>query len=204
VNGELPVSNNSAVVIPVALTRGHDYRISLIIAADAEGGDILGAESDFIDTASWTGLSVTAGQDPFGAIAGLDERVSNLESDVARLIPVVRRLVADLDILEALVGRIANALRDLQQTVAELREDFDSHTHAYLTGKGVGHNNTVATTTSPSDGASILPVAGAPGNSGNTKSDESDKSDKSSESSKSGKSDNSNECSSRDRRRGSC
>lgn len=197
VNGLLPVSHSNAVVIPVALTRGHDYRISLIIAAEAVGSAVeLGggsAQSAFINTASWMGLSVTAGQDPFGAIADLEDRVSDVEDDVAWLIPVVRQLVADLDALEALVDRIANALRDLQQTVAELREDFDNHTHTYLTGKGVGHNNTEATTTLPMDGASIQPVT-TPGNSGNTNPNAS-----SSESSASEKS-----CSRKDRRRNRC
>jgi hypothetical protein len=168
VNGSLPASRSSAVVIPVALTRGHDYRISLVIAAEAAGSvaETIGAQSDFVNTASWSGLSVTAGQDPFGAIAGLDSRVSDLESDMARLIPVVRQLVADLGDLEALVDRIANALRDLKETVAELREDFEAHTHTYLTGKGNGHNKVPAITTSPSDGDSI-PEATPPGNSGN-------------------------------------
>jgi hypothetical protein len=207
VNGQLPVSNNSAVVIPVALTRGHDYRISLIIAADAVGGDLLGAESDFTDTASWTGLSVTAGQDPFGAIDDLADRVTDVESDVARLIPVVRKLVEDLDLLEALVARIANALRDLQQTVAELREDFDNHTHAYLTGKGKGHNKVVATTTSPSDG-SVAPVATPPGNSGDAPGNSGDAPGNSGDApGNSGDADSGESpasCSGRDRRHGRC
>jgi hypothetical protein len=168
VNGSLPASRSSAVVIPVALKRGHEYRISLVIAAEAAGSAVeeIGAQSNFVNTASWSDLSVTAGQDPFGAIAGLDSRVSDLESDMARLILVVRKLVADLGDLEALVDRIANALRDLKETVAELREDFEAHTHTYLTGRGTGHNKVPAITTSPSDGDSI-PEATPPGNSGN-------------------------------------
>jgi hypothetical protein len=138
VNGSLPVAHSKAVVVPLPLTRGHDYRISLIIAARAEGSvsEAIGALSDFVGTASWLGLSVTAGQDPFEPLAEL----------------------------EALVDRIANALRDLQKTVAELREDFESHTHTYLTGRGQGHNNTEATTTSPSDG-DVTPEASDAGNS---------------------------------------
>jgi hypothetical protein len=177
VNGSLRVLPHSkAVVIPLPLTRGHDYRISLIIAAEAAGSvaEPTGALSDFVNTASWSGLSVTAGQDPFEPIAELADRVSDLESDVDALESAVTRLAAafqelagDLDDLEALVDRIANALRDLQQTVAELREDFESHTHSYLTGKGVGHNNTDATTTTPSDGdPTPEPKVTGPGQSG--------------------------------------
>ena len=33
--------------------------------------------------------------------------------------------------------------------IDELRELFQGHTHSYLTGKGAGHNNTVAETTPP-------------------------------------------------------
>jgi outer membrane murein-binding lipoprotein Lpp len=140
VNGSLPVSRSNAVVIPLPLTRGHDYRISLVIAAEAAGSvsTATGALSDFASTASWSGLSVTAGQDPFEAIAALAGRVSDLESDVADL--------------ESDVDQIATELQDLTLIVEELSEDFESHTHTYLTGKGVGHNNTEATTTPPSDG----------------------------------------------------
>jgi hypothetical protein len=57
--------------------------------------------------------------------------------------------IADLD------GRVEK----LETDVADLREDFENHTHEYLTGKGVGHNNTVATTTHPdsTDGNGVSP-----------------------------------------------
>jgi hypothetical protein len=67
VNGSLLVSHSNAVVIPLPLTRGHDYRISLILAVEAAGSvdGETGALSDFVSTASWSRLSLTAGQEPF-------------------------------------------------------------------------------------------------------------------------------------------
>jgi hypothetical protein len=125
-DGTIPVSGTNAVAMSLPLNSGHSYRVSLILEAQAVGspGDAAGALSDFINTASWSGLSVTAGLDPFALIAKLDARVSQLETD----------------------------LGDLDETVEELREDFDNHSHTYLTGKGTGHNNSEAET-----GAPLLP-----------------------------------------------
>jgi len=126
VDGITPVSEKNAVVMQLPLNRGHSYRVSLILEARAVGsaGDVDGALSDFIKTARWFGLSVTAGRDPFGLIVIIDARLDQLETD----------------------------LEELAETVGELREDFDDHSHTYLTGKGTGHNNTEAET-----GAPLLP-----------------------------------------------
>lgn len=48
----------------------------------------------------------------------------------------------------------AMLVADLQKQIDELRKDLESHTHTYLTGKGVGHNNTVAVSS-----AAIIPGA---------------------------------------------
>jgi hypothetical protein len=130
-DGTIPVSGVNAVAMSLPLSSGHSYRVSLIIEAQAVGspGDAAGAISDFVNTASWSGLSVTAGLDPFALIAKLDARVSELETD----------------------------LGDLDETVEELREDFDNHSHTYLTGKGTGHNNSEAAT-----GAPLLEEPGEP------------------------------------------
>lgn len=126
VDGIIPVSEKNAVVMQLPLNRGHSYRVSLILEARAVGspGDADGTLSDFINTASWFGLSVTAGHDPFELIAIIDARLDQLETD----------------------------LEELAETVEELREDFDDHSHTYLTGRGTGHNNTEAET-----GAPLLP-----------------------------------------------
>jgi hypothetical protein len=129
-DGTMPVSGANAVAMPLPLNRGHSYRVSLILEAQAVGSpaDAAGALSDFLNTASWSSLSVTAGRDPFALIAKLDVRVTQLETDVDEL-------ETDID--------------ELEETVEELREDFDNHSHTYLTGKGTGHNNTEADTGAP-------------------------------------------------------
>ena len=121
--GSRSLSGANTVVLPLALTSGHSYRVSLMIRAQATGssGDAAGAVSDFVNTASWSGLSVTAGADPFALIAQLEARVDGIEAD----------------------------LGELDQKVEQLREDFDNHSHTYLTGKGVGHNNTEVETGTP-------------------------------------------------------
>ena len=67
VDGIIPVSEKNAVAMPLPLNRGHSYRVSLILEARAVGsaGDVDGALSDFLNTASWFDLSVTAGLDLF-------------------------------------------------------------------------------------------------------------------------------------------
>jgi hypothetical protein len=126
VDGKIPVAEKNAVAMPLPLTSGHSYRVSLILEARAAGslGDVDGAVSDFLETASWFDLSVTAGRDPFGLIAIIDARLDELETDV----------------------------EDLEETVEELRDDLDNHSHTYLTGRGKGHNNTEAET-----GAALIP-----------------------------------------------
>jgi hypothetical protein len=39
----------------------------------------------------------------------------------------------------------------MQKEIEALWEAFENHTHIYLTGKGVGHNNTEAITSEPVD-----------------------------------------------------
>lgn len=41
------------------------------------------------------------------------------------------------------------SVEELRAELQELRDDFEGHTHTYLTGKGEGHNNTEATTGPP-------------------------------------------------------
>jgi hypothetical protein len=140
VDGIIPVSEKNTVAMQLPLNRGHSYRVSLILEARAVGsaGDVDGALSDFIKTARWFGLSVTAGRDPFALIAIIDARLDQLETDVAAL--------------EERVDGIETDIEELDEKVEELREDFDNHSHTYLTGKGTGHNNTEAET-----GAPLLP-----------------------------------------------
>jgi uncharacterized coiled-coil protein SlyX len=150
VDGKLPVSVKNEVAMLLPLNRGHSYRVSLILEARAEGnGNVDGALSDFLNTARWFDLSVTAGRDPFGLIAIIDARLDQLETDVAALEEQVDGIAEDLEELDEKVDGIAEDLEELDEKVEELREDFDDHSHTYLTGRGQGHNNTEAETGAP-------------------------------------------------------
>jgi hypothetical protein len=50
---------------------------------------------------------------------------------------------------QSLIQGLQNEITLLQQQLGQLRGEFLTHTHIYLTGKGVGQNNTKATTTPP-------------------------------------------------------
>ena len=139
-DGKIPVAEKSVVAMSLPLNRGHSYRVSLILEAGAVAGvggvgDVGSALSDFLDTASWSDLSVTAGRDPFALIAIIDARLDQLETDVAAL--------------EERVDGIETDIEELDENVEQLREDFDNHSHTYLTGKGTGHNNTETETGVP-------------------------------------------------------
>lgn len=47
------------------------------------------------------------------------------------------------------VSEIRDEIEMLEEELALLREEFETHYHTYLTGRGVGHNNTVAETPPP-------------------------------------------------------
>jgi len=138
-DGDADVHVSELLVLPVMLTRGHSYRVRLRVTVAAAAGLLETASADFLmfdGFARWTDLTVIAGSDPFDPIDSLTERVDTLEDKV----------------------------KDLEEDLDELRGDFDGHTHEYLTGRGTGHNNTTATTTTPENGgAHIQPVPVNPG-----------------------------------------
>jgi len=47
------------------------------------------------------------------------------------------------------IAGLQNEITVLQRQLAELGKEFKNHTHVYLTGKGVGQNNTKVNTTPP-------------------------------------------------------
>lgn len=48
------------------------------------------------------------------------------------------------------IEQLQSDLADVQDDLAEVQDDLQNHSHTYLTGKGVGHNNVTATTGSAS------------------------------------------------------
>jgi hypothetical protein len=60
---------------------------------------------------------------------------------------------------------VAAELQELRDLIDDLRRDLENHTHEYLTGRGIGHNNVAATTSAAllsSTGSSEATPAAAP------------------------------------------
>lgn len=57
---------------------------------------------------------------------------------------------------------LLQAIAELQDQVADLEEALENHTHTYLTGRGTGHNNTVAVSGPATFAVAPAPVAAPP------------------------------------------
>jgi uncharacterized coiled-coil protein SlyX len=84
-------------------------------------------------------------------VAQLEDYVAQLEDDVAQLEDGVEQLEDDVAQLNKSIERIAAVLIDHGVRLDNLDNDLDrltnivnKHTHIYMTGKGVGHNNVKA------------------------------------------------------------
>lgn len=123
--GVVNIDLDDALVVPLSLTTGHTYSVSLTATAIAKGALGMKGAVDLFSSGGffgWAAMTIQAGTDP-SSNEELEERVDTLETQVKALIAAVRKL----------------------------RGDFDGHSHEYLTGKGVGHNNTVARTSIAGD-----------------------------------------------------
>jgi hypothetical protein len=60
-------------------------------------------------------------------------------------------LTIDGDIRVTVGTSVGAELQELRNLIEQLRRDLESHTHEYLTGRGAGHNDAIATT-----GAAVL------------------------------------------------
>jgi hypothetical protein len=49
----------------------------------------------------------------------------------------------------AQIGDLQMQIDELEAALQQLRRDFERHSHTYLTGKGIGHNNMEASTNTP-------------------------------------------------------
>ncbi len=123
-------AGSGGVNLSASLTRGHDYEVRLIAqcasAFEATATNVICAYAPWNE-----GYGVDFGD---GFIAW-----SNFELSI------------EPDTLE-MIGDLRQDLDALTLEVQQLREEFENHTHIYLTGKGVGHNNTEAVTSTAISG----------------------------------------------------
>ena len=105
----------------VKVVRGHKYRVGLRVHAEGTGFANASINVDYLggaNGASWTDLTVALGSD-------FEERLAHLESRV-----------------DSLTSRVDS----LEERMNRVEDEVHHHTHQYLTGRGEGHNNVVATT----------------------------------------------------------
>jgi hypothetical protein len=95
----------------------------------------------------------------FSIESAIPDQIAKLQYNVEALNVAVRRIDGAVDDLESDVARLIPFVRTIRTDLNDLEEEFVTHGHMYLTGKGEGHNNTEAYSGLPSYGEpSTLPV----------------------------------------------
>ena len=140
-------TGSGGINLAVALTRGHSYEIRIAAECMSEFAEATNVICAYIENdasygvdfgngfVTWSNLMLSVEPD-FG------EAIIDLREDLDALTLEVQQLILDFD---------------------QLRAEFDNHTHVYLTGKGVGHNNTEAITTPPVSDPAEQPGDGSTG-----------------------------------------
>jgi hypothetical protein len=121
------------------------------VLSDAGGADAI---SDYMDALTGT----TDGGGVFVNALNL-----SVNPDLAELAAQVAANTAAIEANTAAIETNTAAIGALQEALADLAEMFANHTHTYLTGRGFGHNNTVAETGSPVGPEAELPEDPRPG-----------------------------------------
>jgi len=146
------LSNARSFISQIRLAQVQDPPSTALVLLD-DATDLTNAGPICVDSAG-----LTPGIDPSAGGLRLSLRVKF--GDVTDII--VLRAVAlylDLDPDSALGQAIAD--------IEDLRKDLQNHTHDYLTGQGVGHNNVVAVSGPPEFSATPPPPVTPPANNGN-------------------------------------
>lgn len=129
------------------LIRGHEYEIRLIAQCQSEFDTATDVVCAFFP---WDDSFAVEFGDGFVSWSALELAVEpDVAGDLDQIISDIEQIKADLETLSIEVEQLRTDLDALILEVEQLKEDFMNHTHIYLTGKGVGHNNTEASTTPP-------------------------------------------------------
>jgi len=144
--------------LTMTLLRGHSYKVTVGMEA---GANVL-ATAEAADTLS--DYMSAVGDDDGGVMVHTLAVAADV--DIAELAAQVKKNTEDIGDLQDAVMALEDAIGDIDETLEdvkaaiealsdrldELQEDFEGHTHTYLTGRGVGHNNTEAETGPEIDG----------------------------------------------------
>jgi hypothetical protein len=157
-SGTGPDSGTADATLEVELARGNRYAVVVGLEAGAGTPSVTMGETTlsdyFEDDGGLTihGLTAEADFD----IAALAEQVAMNTGAIADNAAAIAQNSDTIAVNADAIAANTTAIQALQQNVSDLmellqqlREDFEGHTHTYLTGRGMGHNNQQATTTTP-------------------------------------------------------
>jgi polyhydroxyalkanoate synthesis regulator phasin len=164
----IPDVGDDAAFLTMTLLRGHSYKVTVGLMADADllaTAEATDAISDYMTAIDAEGggvlvdfLIVAAEVDIAELAAQVEENTENIEElqeDVGDLQDAVMALEDAIGDIDDTIEDIEAALQALSDRLDELEGDFEGHTHTYLTGRGVGHNNTEAETGPEIDGDDV-------------------------------------------------
>ena len=108
-------------------------------------------------------ILVEVGIDLDGLAAQVEANTEAIEALTTVVAMNTAAIDANTDAIGALaeiVAMLATEVEGIKEALEDLGDEVANHTHSYLTGKGVGHNNTVAETGKPvgEDDAEVQPV----------------------------------------------
>ena len=155
-------------IVPVQLVRGNSYLVTASLATSAATEATAEVASAVADYLSDVGSEMSAGGARVDALVlqvGVDledlaaQVAANTEAIAMNTEAIEANTTAIVDLAEV-VGLLADEVEAIQEALEDLGDVVANHTHYYLTGKGTGHNNTMAETgpASGEDDPEIQPV----------------------------------------------
>jgi hypothetical protein len=144
-SGSVADASSAMDMADVPLVRGRQYTVVVTLEAKASAPELTVEEITLSDYFDEGGASVVA----LAVSAGID--LNELAAQVAQN-------TEDIAANTAAIMALTESVNELKAMLEDLDEAFSSHTHTYLTGKGVGHNNTQATTGTPEDEVEPTPL----------------------------------------------
>lgn len=88
--------------------------------------------------------------DPVDNIVILGVALLTIPDPNSPMLLAIQQLQSDLQEVEGNLQEVEGNLQEVEDDLREVKDNLQNHTHTYMTGRGVGHNNTMATTGSSS------------------------------------------------------
>jgi hypothetical protein len=145
---------SSQDILSLMLERGHSYRVTASLATLAVTEASTDPSTGVADFLSDVGSALEAAGVSVDILAlqvgfDVEELAAQVEANTMAIEENAKAIEANTEAigdLAKVVGLLADEVAAIKQALEDLGEALANHTHTYLTGKGVGHNNTEATT----------------------------------------------------------